>query len=524
MEPKDFLTPANPLGPFRQEAIIKRTEGATPNLLLYQNAVFDQIIERQRPIIIGRRGSGKTSIVASLSAKSGQEEYYYTRRGAPNTGHDLYVFINSWDHLDQLVDKVGLDSRYSIGTEGDWSSLLPETAARHWTRRIWMVIFEQIYKDSLYDTELRERLPEVIKYVEARDIIPLDKELTDSYLTRLFTDVRGSVCKYLRESGRTCVVIIDSFEEYPVLAPRFQKLIAGLLKSVNDFHLDFSEARIICCIPEEIAPYFELQSSNHLKDLSVTASVSRLRWRPIDLLKIVAERYREFLQLYCQDDKPFLTFIMDLDLSDRSELSSFYAKVMPNEIVNLLGRTEPTLGYIVRHTQLLPREFLMIFDAAVRRSHEKTGSWRQLDPAEIVRAVEEQEPELAKQILTPYRTLFPELLGALRRVLPELSPICTLRDLDKLRPRFGRRVHDETADPWEALFQIGVIGYIEERQNCTDGKYDYGRFHFNSVRPITFANGRRYCVHPIFSGSYSLIRKEPNMKCVYPADVTEELP
>ena len=55
MQPKDFLTPSNPLGPFRQEAIIKRSENANPNLLIYRNAVFDEIIERRRPIIIGRR-------------------------------------------------------------------------------------------------------------------------------------------------------------------------------------------------------------------------------------------------------------------------------------------------------------------------------------------------------------------------------------------------------------------------------------------------------------------------------------
>ena len=228
--------------------------------------------------------------------------------------------------------------------------------------------------------------------------------------------------------------------------------------------------------------------------------------------------------LYSRDDKAFIKQITDLDFSQRAELKKCYSLIMPDKVVNLLCREEAALAYIVRHTQLLPREFLMFFDAAVRRSHEKTGSWRYIDPLEIVRAVEAEEPELAKQILTPYRTLFPELLSALRRVLPELPPICTLSDLDRLRPRFGRRVELETDDPWETLFQIGVIGYIDERPSFSNEKYEYGRFHFNSVRPITFANGRKYCVHPIFSGSYNLIRNDPQMKFVYPADIEETLP
>ena len=525
MQAKDFLTPANPLGPFRQEAIIKRSEGVTPNLLIYQNAVFDHIINDKRPIIIGRRGSGKTSIVASLSALSGRDEYYYTHKQPVATHDDFYIFINSWDHLARIVDSVGLDCRYSLGSEADWSSLLPETAARHWTRRLWMVIFEHVYRESLDNTDLRSTLPKVIKYIEARDIITSEQELSDTYLNNLFDDVRDSVCAYFRLHGRRCVVVMDPFEEYPIFAPRFQKIIAGLLKAVNDFPLDFPETTIVCCIPEEVAPFFELQSSNHLKDLSPTTSVSKLRWRPIDLLKIVAERYREFLSLHLHGEKEFVKTIERLDLSQRLALKEFYSLVVPENVINRLGREEATLAYIVRHTQLLPREFLMIFDAAIRHSHKKTGSWRYIDGVEIVRAIEEVEADLAKQILTPYRTLYQPLLESLRRVLPELPPICNLGDLDRLRPRFGKRTEREIDDPWEALFEIGVIGYVDEMANHSGNeKYEYGRFYYNSVKPITFANGRKYCVHPIFSGSFSLIRKDPTMRCVYPADVDEELP
>ncbi len=269
-------------------------------------------------------------------------------------------------------------------------------------------------------------------------------------------------------------------------------------------------------------PVFVARAANYLKDLSATTSVSRLRWKPVDLLKIVAERYRSFLKLHCFDDKRFLQTISDLDFSSREGLKSFYTLVMPEFILNRLGRRESAVAYIIRHTQLLPREFLMIFDAAILRSHKLHGSWRYIEPEAILDAVAQQEPELALQVLSPYRTMYPDLIAAAKRVLPEMPPVCSINDLHKQGARLTKMTRHETDNPWETLFQIGVIGYVDEKATGqSSDRYEYGRFHFNSHRPITFASGRKYCVHPIFSGSWELQRTDQSMKCVYPADVKE---
>jgi hypothetical protein len=249
--------------------------------------------------------------------------------------------------------------------------------------------------------------------------------------------------------------------------------------------------------------------------------VSKLRRRPIDLLRIVAERYREFLLLHSHDDKKFTKSITKFDLSKRADIRDFYSLVMPDSIQNRLGRSESAVAYIIRHTQLLPREFLMIFDAAITASHKMRGSWRYIEPSAIVNAVEVQEPELAIQILSPYKTTYPELLSAAQEILPDMAAICTLNELDRVGARLSKMTRHETSNPWETLFQIGVIGYVDERMKDSSDRYEYGRFHFNSSRPITFAAGRRYCVHPIFSGSWELKRDNENIKCVYPADIKE---
>jgi hypothetical protein len=520
LELEDFLTPKNPLGPFRHERVLKRSEDEHTNILIYHAASFDGLIEEQRPIIIGRRGAGKTAIVAALLAKSGREENSTSRDSGQNRGKDVYAFINSWDHLDELVDKVGRDARHSLGPDNDWSSLLPETASRHWSRRLWMVIFQQLYRDTLSDRPLREKLPELVKYVQGRDISLKDEEITEEGLNRLFVEVRKSIIKYLEREGRKCYIVIDSLEQYPVTAPRFQKLIAGLLKCVNDFNDDFPRVHVLCCIPEEIEPFVAPKSSNRLKDLSSTTSVSRLRWRPIELLRIVAERYRAFLKIYAHEDTDFIRKIGKMDFSERAGLRNFYNLTLPHTVRNSLGRDEPTLAYIIRHTQMLPREFLMIFDAAITASYKIKGSWRFIESEAIVFAVESQEPDLADQILSPYEPIYPSLIEACRKVLPDLNPICTYNDLSKLSSRLRKLSGHEVDDPWEALFKIGVIGYVEDQDDQSkSASYEYGSFHFNSSRPITFANNRKYCVHPVFSGTWKLRRADTNLKCVYPANV-----
>ena len=210
-----------------------------------------------------------------------------------------------------------------------------------------------------------------MKYIEARDIITSEQELSDTYLNNLFEDVRDSVRAYFRLDAAS----LNGFIEYPSLHRDSENCRS--VKAVTISLLIFRKHSVL--YPGRSTPFFELQSSNHLKDLSPTTSVSKLRWRPIDLLKIVAERYREFLTLHLHGEKEVIKTVERLDLSQRLALKEFYSLVVPENVINRLGREEATLAYIVRHTQLPPREFLMIFDAPIRHSHKKTGSWRYID-------------------------------------------------------------------------------------------------------------------------------------------------
>ncbi|MEM9014971.1 MAG: hypothetical protein AAGB02_07670 [Pseudomonadota bacterium] len=250
----------------------------------------------------------------------------------------------------------------------------------------------------------------------------------------------------------------------------------------------------------------------------------KLDWRPSDLLRMVAERYRLGLKtidgaIEDQTEERFDKW----DFSNRDDLQEFFNEVMDDEIVNSFDQKEDPLAYIIRHTQLLPREFILIFNRAIRASKEEIGSWRRLTGNAVRYAVEQTETELAKHILLPYQTVYPKLLRACQAVMPELPPICEKRDLDKVGSRFKGRIEEDVFDVWNTLFEIGILGYVENNPTPSfvdDDRYVYAFFKYNSSSPIAFRNECQYCVHPLFSRYWSLNRPAgSSLQFVYPANI-----
>jgi hypothetical protein len=463
-----------------------------------------------------------------MLAGAGRKHYYYSRDDAPADSQDIYVFIQSWDHLDEIVNLVGIDCYHSLGSQPLWEDLMPETAARYWARHLWQAIFNQIFRESsseLNFIDYRSKLPLVFKFIEGRDIIDPRDSITNESLQKSFEKTRDSVLRYLTESGRRCFIIIDSLDVYPVTSPRFSRILAGLLRCITNFADSYRNVKIYCCVPEEVEPHLFTHVANETRDLSPTTSYSRLHWKPFDLLKIVAERYREFLKIHLSshisDDQEFLVSISNVDFSDRDNLMLFYGAIMPKYVTNRFGQKEDSIAYLVRHSQLLPRELILLFSRAISISHQETSSWRSITPAAIVKAVEESETALARQILKPYIAVYKELIVACESVLSELRPICSLGELHAIGKRMRKSVALETDNPWRTLYEMGVIGYIDpDKSNRKSAYYEYGLFHFNSSNPIRFANHLKYCVHPLFSGTWRL-RRTSDMKFIYPSKIEE---
>lgn len=410
-----------------------------------------------------------------------------------------------------------------------WEDLSSETSARYWERHLWEAIFKQIYRNSFSDSksfDYRTALPLVFKFIESSDIVSTNERVTNSTIQKFYEETRGSVIQFLKDNNIKCQLAIDSLDVYPIFSPRFSKLFSGFLRCITNMSDSSNNVEVYCCIPEELEPFLFLHTANELRDLSPLTSYSRIHWRPIDLLKIVAERYRLFLKVHhpiqTKSDTKFIQVIADFDFSIRKELMKFYSMIMPKKITNRFGQKENSLAYIVRHTQLLPREFLLLFANAIKISYEDRRSWSFITENSIVASITDLESALSRQILKPYLPMYSDLIENIQEILPELPPICDMSDLDIIGQRFNKDVLKKYANPWKTLFDIGVIGFIKKEDGDKDKEhYEFASFHFNSRSSIVFANHIRYCVHPIFSGAWHLNRTS-DMKFVYPNKIDSD--
>ena len=290
----------------------------------------------------------------------------------------------------------------------------------------------------------------------------------------------------------------------------------GFLRSISKFNANHPDIDIIFCFPEELEA--EFRSSNYLKDFK---GAYRLRWKPIDLLRVVAHRYRLFLKEH--DPEFYHDFAIDLDFREREGVQIFFDKVLPSDIENRLGHKENPLAYLVRHTHLVPRHILLTMNKIILDSHEETGGYRRLLRDSIIKGVHETEELICEQMLSPYKVLFPLLLDNLPRVIADVGPIATYQEVSKILGRLKGLTEVEPHQMWNILYEIGIIGRLEESAKdaaSSKQRYLYGRFHCVEGGQIGAATDALYCFHPTFSKYYGLMRRGPFKESfVYPSGV-----
>jgi hypothetical protein len=213
--------------------------------------------------------------------------------------------------------------------------------------------------------------------------------------------------------------------------------------------------------------------------------------------------------------------IENYDLFKREDLQNLYRQIMPVHIVNGLGQQEDAVGYLLRHTQLLPRHLILMLNSIAVRSHERTGGYRNFDAEQIVIGIRESEKNIAENILAPWRQMHNELLTHVERNFADLPPIFSYGDFQKIARRFSKQVGHDAYDILSILFQIGVVGRIGAGPKARHGEhsvYAYGDFFFTTDDHSAFPTNARYCLHPIFSRYFGSTRDSgSDDRVVYPA-------
>ena len=135
-----------------------------------------------------------------------------------------------------------------------------------------------------------------------------------------------------------------------------------------------------------------------------------LQWRWQDLLEAVGMRLRIFLKhrypkLLRESGHPIIGEHLD--------------RVLPPSFAPE-GIAEQTVGYILRHTQLLPRQVLYIFNEALHRAIAATKLPVVRD-TDVVSAVAEVEATLCPGVFSAYGFRYPRAHDVARRLIPAIA-------------------------------------------------------------------------------------------------------
>ena len=503
-ELKRFVNRSTPFGPINATRLLE-SETAGSILFNTRNKVWEFYQQRPR-IVIGRKGAGKTTI---LQHTHQLEDYRYVIKvptAKAITEFRKSVYPNASD--------VGL--------------IYVEDAAEIWDRLLNTEIMALLPENTI------KNLADVRSYLEAinRGAGGISKSLTSAlndnkealdggglgYLIRAALDIykgdgEGAYKRalseldwYLADSNAKVVVILDSLENYHLDIPQNAETMKALLKCAGEYGTTMRSLRV--CLPAEM--YFELRdlSENVEKDFVNTMA---LHWLPVELMTVAAWRYLVYLRLYAPDK---LKQFQDLNIGSREDVNKIIYSFLPEETKNTSGRSEFTLAYILRHSQLLPRHMIGIMNSIFSGGPSVSVFD---DPVSVSDGIKSAEQSIYEGIKSAFRKKHPSLDAVCSCTLTELPRFFSDSDLHKVYNYHGKSAMAANGfhgyrEFKRMLIEVGAIGRAGERK----GLYCDSEFEYAIRGKLNISVQDELCLHPIFSGIHESSVNRNSEHYVYP--------
>jgi hypothetical protein len=491
-----YLSETNPFGPVAMEDV--REEEAFK--FLYDDHVsFDHGIPDERSLVIlGRRGAGKTSLLNQVLMRD----------------HNLVITLQSFEifgRMTKLANYLAAD---------------PESLELVWEDLCWVAAITQLARG--------EATSEVIRFGVAMsnaaghnpsidDVVVTFVELliaqlrdskrvptTKSVLTNFFIGgislgvAKSAAIKTLQQSKVTVAVLLDSIERFTEVniseITANEAALQGLMRLVGTLARKDDLPMIVrCCFPSELYPEFRKLSTNKGKDLTRTFMI---RWRSRQIVELAARRFCKFAHVMAVKN-PSLNIlpIFLAEPQDYQQAKALLGAFFDGPVVNRLANhvEEPALLYVMRHTQLVPRQYLNFMSAIVKKiGAAKILQGAKIPSLDVAAIVTETERELWREVVEPHAGKFSgleELFEVLCKELPITFDRRTFESTFKIVPGALRKTLDWSG-ALNHLLAVGAVGGVQETRSTL--LYEYGEFAYVTpeYRPLLSS---QMCLHPLFS-------------------------
>jgi hypothetical protein len=485
-----------PFGQADCESEVKMLKADYSQLYFDETPFNSAAIQPETYLIIGRRGSGKTAL----------SQYFSFQEIIQNP---IYIDVDEPAVYQQVLSDIATHASES-------REIAIPRLKKVWEYVIWCVIFEHTRKNSpVIERACDEscstgRVGHLINTIIDRLLISLketDEKRIDARIHQLLNDdrieaARREVLKVTEE--RPIIIAIDTLEKYDVGNAALMNAMAALIQCGADFNLDFSnkDVHLKVFMSGEVFPYLEEAIiQNPLKSIKDPVY---LLWRPKDLLRLISWRLFNYLD---QNDMLRYESKSSTRWDNYSEvLEKMWTPYFGRTITNVRGHKEHSFPYVLRHTQMRPRQLILLCNAIAKRA-QKNGRFPTFSEDDIRLGVRDAESYLASEILNSFSSVY-ENVGTIVDALMKMPMVFSGNELDKRASQSASEWPTGAYSPARfrrLVAELGIVGRV--RRHNPDAGYIDADFEYSIRERLPLTHRDECVVHPMF---YSRLNVEFN--------------
>ncbi len=308
---------------------------------------------------------------------------------------------------------------------------------------------------------------------------------------------------------RPVIVAFDTLENYAIHDPTMMRATAALIQCGSEFNRDFAHRGVHIKIfaMAEIFPH--LKEEVILNPLKSVRNEVHMHWRPKDLMRLISWRFYNYLEAMdlLLPESRTIDWDSSTDVLEKMWYP-YFGRTLRNE-QNLPERTFP---YVLRHTQMRPRQLIVLCNAIAQQATEK-NTFPRFHPDTIVSAVQSKQNALAEEVINSYSSVYPKV-GRIVEALSGVPMIFKGNQLDRRAPI--------TASEWSGEYsphsfrqlvsELGIIGRV--RHLNSEAGYAEADFEYSTESRLPLLSENICAVHPMFYGKLNV--SSENRVRVYP--------
>ena len=449
-------------------------------------------------LIVGRRGSGKTSLTKYFGFQDIIKNAHSIDVDEPN----VYSGI-----LQGLAERPMLSADLAVIEVG-----------KIWDYLIWSLIFDE-FKDR--DAAIRAASLMVRKGTASHFLHDLLRGLVSKYvddsgkvaddvsattMSPIFANAQAKVLEYTRKEP--IIIAIDTFERYDRENTAMMVVTAALIQRANEFNITYAHKGI------HVKAFVSAEIFPHIKESIITNTTKfirnpvYLRWKPRDLIRLIMWRFYRYMQ---ERGHQFPGNEPDWD-DFRDILEKLWNPFFGEKIQNLRGGWERSFPYILRHTQMRPRQLVVLCNQ-IARATERSGKFPHFKDVTISKVIAESEYDLADEVLNSYDLIYPRVAD----IITALTNAPTV-----FRGNYLDQVAKRTSSAWphgtystaafrRVVAELGIVGKVRTSDEASG--IIAADFEYAMQDRLTLTSDDDCVIHPMF---YSKLQVKKNGWIVYP--------